>query len=368
MNRSDIDAVSTLTIDLGALKANFKLCQSISKARIGASVKANAYGLGADQIIPALAGAGCRDFFTATVEEAVAARRHGADRAVYVLGGYYMDAPDVHRAHNLIPILNSMDMIARWNDAARTSGERLPAVIHFDTGLNRLGLGAEETKTFLGAPEKFTSHLDLRMVMSHFAASDEKDHALNALQAARFADIARHFPATEKSMCNSSGLFRFPDAHYDLARCGYALYGGNPTPEMKNPMRPVVSLAARVLQVRRVKAGESIGYNATHRFETDSETVTVAVGHGDGFSRQGSDRAKLYWNGQPCPVRGRVSMDLVCVETGHLPPQTRPQVGDWLEILSPHQDIDALGEGLGTIGYEVLTCLGDRYKRTYIKD
>lgn len=366
MIRPDTAAVSTLTIDLNAVKANFKLCQSISKARIGASVKANAYGLGADQIIPALIEAGCRDFFTATLEEALAARRHSIDARVYVLGGYYTDNAADYQSNNLIPILNSIEMIARWNDAVQKVGVRLPAVIHFDTGLNRLGLSAEETKIFLAARDHMTSHIDLQMVMSHFAASDEKNHPLNALQATRFAGIARHFPGVPKSLCNSSGLFRFPEAHYDLVRCGYAFYGGNPTPETKNPLTPVVSAAARILQIRDIKAGDSIGYNATHHFAQDTQTATVAVGHGDGFSRNGSDRAKLYWNGQPCAVRGRVSMDLVCVEIGHLPGQ-KPAVGDWLEILGPHQDIDTLAPDLNTIGYEVLTCLGDRYQRTYIK-
>lgn len=327
----------------------------MSGAEVAGVLKADAYGTGVVPVFKTLLGEGCRRFFVATPDEA--AQLRGIDGAceILVLGGLYKGAEDFYIAHNITPILNCESDLERWKSAAVKAGKVLSCALHFDTGMNRLG--------FAPSAEINASGLDVRFIMTHFACSDEKDHSMNEAQAKTFAEIAKRWPDTPKSLCNSSGLFRNKDWHYDIVRPGFALYGGNPTPETNNPVRSVVSLNTRVLQTRNVRRGESAGYGATHVFEKDTRTATVALGYADGFLRSGSSRAKLYWNGAACPVVGRVSMDLVIVDIGHLPHP--PQEGEWMEVLGPHQDIDALAADLGTIGYEVLTSLGSRYARHY---
>lgn len=353
--KKPVTSPSVLTIDLGALADNYRLFKSMTDADVAGVIKADAYGTGAVPVFKALRKAGCGTFFVATPDEAIELRALDDSAQIMVLGGLYEGAEDFYAARGIIPVLNSVEESARWAKTAGTFGQKLPAVFHYDTGMNRLGMGPDDLPSILP--------FDLRLVMTHFAASDEKGHAMNERQAAAFARIAQAYPKTYKSLCNSSGLFRNKKWHYDLVRPGYALYGGNPTPETKNPMRRVVSLKTRILQTRDVKAGESAGYNATHIFHRNTRTATVALGYADGFLRGGSNRAKLYWGDHACPIVGRVSMDLIIVDIGHL--AEHPQAGEWLEVLGPHQGVDELARDCGTIGYEILTSLGARHARIY---
>lgn len=328
----------------------------MTKAKVAGILKANGYGTGASEAFQTLYRQGCRTFFVATPDEAIALTNEGqADAQIYVLGGLYRGAEDIYWRNGILPVLNSEDDVGRCETESKKRGRKLQAALHVDTAMNRLGVRADNLPN--------TANIDLTFLMSHFASSEDKDSTLNDAQAQRFAEVARQFPHTLKSLCNSSGLFRHKDWHYDLIRPGIALYGGNPLPEESNPVNPVVSLQVRVLQTRDVKKGESAGYNATHVFEHDTRCATVAMGYADGFPRDGSNNAKLFWRGQPCPIRGRVSMDLVIVETGHLLQQ--PQEGDWLEVLGKHQSVDQLAADCGTISYNILTALGPRYHRVY---
>lgn len=356
-------APARLTVSLSALTENYTLLCNQGRASVAPVLKADAYGLGAAQAFKALLKQGATQFFVATPAEGAELRALDNTADLFILGGFYEGADDAYLQGRLIPVLNSLEEIARWSALAKKTGRALPAAIHFDTGMNRLGLGAE-TERLLADPSLLEG-LDLKLIMSHFACSDEKDHVMNARQAAAFAKIAAAFPHIRKSLCNSSGIFRDKNWHYDLLRPGFALYGGNPTPEATNPMRRVVDLSVRILQTRCVKAGETAGYGATHIFQNDTTLATVALGYADGFHRAGSSRAKLYWNGQPCPIVGRVSMDLIIVDTGGLK-NGQPKTGDALEVLGPHQSIDELAADLGTIGYEIITSLGKRYERAYI--
>lgn len=346
---------SVLSIDLRAVAANYRQLQGMTGADVAGVIKADAYGCGAVPVFKALRKAGCGTFFVATPDEAIELREQDSGAQIMVLGGLYEGAEDFYAGRGIIPVLNSMDDCRRWAKTAGTFGQRLPAALHYDTGMNRLGLAAEDL------PE--TRAFDVRLVMSHFACSDEKAHAMNERQAAAFERIASAYPKTYKSLCNSSGIFRSKKWHYDLVRPGYALFGGNPTPEAKNPMKRVVSLKTRILQVREVKQGESAGYSATHVFHKPTRIATVALGYADGFARAGSNKAKLYWGDHPCPIVGRVSMDLIIVDIGHL--AEHPQAGEWLEVLGPHQGVDDLARDCGTIGYEILTSLGPRHMRVY---
>lgn len=353
-----------LKIDLSALKSNYKQFQSMTSAHVAGVVKANAYGIGLERVVRSLLDEGCRQFFVATVGEGLALRKINFNVPVGILGGILPGAESECLHANLTPVLNSLEMVHRWAAFAKTQGQKCQAILQFCTGMNRLGLGADEIET-LTADLSVLDGLDIQIVMSHFACADEKDHWLNQEQAKRFAEIAGRFPLVQKSLCNSSGLFRDKAWHYDLVRPGYALYGGNPTPETDNPVCPVVSLDVPILQIRNVKKGEVIGYGASHVFERDTQVATLAMGYADGFLRAHSGQAKLFWRGQACPVIGRVSMDVLSVDLGHLQGET-PNPGDMLEVIGPHQSIDDLAQSAGTIGYEVLTSLGTRYARLYV--
>lgn len=357
-------APALLQISRTNLAGNYNLIRNKTKAEVAGVIKADGYGTGIKQAFETLWNEGCRRFFVATPDEAATVRPFQSSAEIFVLGGFYRDAGEYYAAHNIIPVLGSLEEIDRWAAFAKTSGKKLPAAIHFDTGINRLGLGADETKKLI-ADKSPLDALDLKLIMSHFACSDESGHEMNARQARAFAQIAAAFPDTLKSLCNSSGIFRDAGWHYDVLRPGFALYGGNPTPETKNPMQPVVSLHVRILQTRDVKKGEAAGYGATHTFDRDTRTATVALGYADGIPRSGSNSARLFWNGHPCPIAGRISMDLTIVDIGGITGKA-PQQGDLLEILGTRQSVDDLANDCGTIGYEILTSLGSRYERTYL--
>jgi alanine racemase len=257
-------------------------------------------------------------------------------------------------AFNITPVLNSPEDIALW-------AWRAPSIVHIDTGMNRLGLGGSATEKFIEKAGDGAGHT----ILSHFASADLDDTPLTARQHAAFDAVARRLPKARRSLANSAGIFRDAAYHYDLVRPGMALYGLNPV-SGANPMRPVVSLAARILQTRDVRAGETCGYCATYAFPRDTATATLALGYADGIPRSLSNSGAFYIDGVACPIRGRVSMDLVIIEVGHL--KRRPQAGEYAEILGPHQDADTLAASAGTIGYEILTGLGPRYTRVYEED
>lgn len=357
-----------LTINLGAVTANHDLFRKTvgSTCDVAAVVKADAYGLGMVPVAQALHRHGTKRFFVATPGEAFALRAALPDAAIAVLGDGLPEAGRDFIESNIDPVLNSLHDIDLWSDLAAQTGKHLPAIIHVDTGMNRLGLSAKEADTLIRNPGRLES-LDVKIVMSHFACADEKDHPLTPVQYERFKAFAEHFPQAQKSLANSSGMFRSPDYHFDMVRPGIASYGGNPTPETTNPMKPVVTLEARILQIRQIEAGDTIGYSATHRFDQPAVTATVGLGYADGFHRAHSGKAHVYWRGVACPLVGRVSMDLVTVDISHLK-DNMPRPGDWFEVLGPHQDADQLAASAGTICYEVLTNLGKRYKRTYLSD
>ncbi len=355
-----------LTINLKAIAGNYRLFQEkIGEGRqVAGIVKANAYGLELEPVLNTLIKLNCPQFFVATLEEALHVRNINKTTPIAVLGGLFTGAEDTYIQRNITPVLNTPDDISRWQNKASRLHQKLPAMIHFDTGMNRLGLSPEEGKALIGTPETING-LNVQLVMTHFACADEENHPLTKKQAHDFANIAQHFPNAQKSLANSSGLFRSTRYHYDMVRPGIALYGGNPTPETENPVQHVVALNTRILQIRNCKKGESIGYGASHVLGEDTTTATVALGYADGFLRSNSNKATLYWNNQPCPVLGRVSMDLVSVGLSKIS-EKQPVQGDVLEVLGSNQNIDDLARTAGTISYEILTALGNRYHREYI--
>ncbi|MCB1651338.1 MAG: alanine racemase [Alphaproteobacteria bacterium] len=359
-----------LSIDLQALVQNYAfLRQRVGKTcAVATVVKADSYGCGMGRVAPALYSAGARVFFVASAEEGAALRTvlAGPSAEIYVLNGFFACDRAVFQDNALIPVLNSLEQIDAYRALAQRMSAVLPAALHFDTGMNRLGLEAREAAQITDSPA-LLERLDVRMVMSHFACADEPAHPMNAGQHAQFLHYAAHFPKALKSLANSSGIFASGDYHLDMVRPGMALYGLNPAPEQNNPMHGVVKLEVPVLQLRTAKKGQTCGYGATYRFENKTPLAVVGAGYADGVFRHLSNRGELFWQGYACPIRGRVSMDSVIVDLSAVPEDQRPHAGDMFEVIGPHQSADALAAKAGTIGYEILTALGPRYKRVYLE-
>ncbi|MGG5888650.1 alanine racemase [Falsiroseomonas sp. HC035] len=344
-----------LTVDLGAIVANWRDLGARHGAAVAGVVKADAYGLGAGPVARALRDAGCRHFFVAHLSEGMALRQAlGAGPDIIVLNGF---PPGADEDASLLPVLNSLGDAAAW-------AGRGPALLHLDTGMSRLGLDAAE-QAALAADPVLLAGLALRFVMTHLACADEPDHPLNTLQAARFAAAARMVaPGVPTSFANSSGLFLGPDFRSDLARPGCALYGINPTPGAPNPMRQVVTLEVPVLQIREIQAGDTVGYGASYTAPVTSRVATVAAGYADGYLRSLSGRSLALFQGRAVPLIGRVSMDLTTFDVTDFP-ELRP--GDRLMLVGGDANTpDDIAARCGTIGYEVLTSLGQRYHRAHV--
>ncbi len=358
-----------LTINLKALADNYKLLdnRSSSSVETGAAVKASAYGTGITEAAPALYEAGCRTFFVATLGEAAALHDLIPEATIAVLNGFDPSLKTDYKAGNFIPVLNALKDIEEYAAYSKSEGMKMPAFLHFDTGMNRLGLQKNETEKLI-QNKGILDTFEIKGIMSHFVASDEKGHPLNDQQFKTFKAITQNFQGVTASLCNSSGIFRSKEYHFDLTRPGVALYGANPTPETENPMYRVVNLDVPALQIRKAEAGDTAGYNATHRFEKEEMLVVVSLGYADGFLRSLSGKGKLFWKGYELPIRGRVSMDLTICSLANVPEDEYPTAGDHIEVLGENQSVDDLAKDAGTIGYEILTSLGPRYTRTYIRE
>lgn len=350
-----------LTIDLAALAQNYQSLKDKVEAAcaVGAVLKADAYGLGMARVAAILEHLSCPYYFVATAQEAVTLRGLTA-KPIAVLNGL-MGPAEEYLKHDIKPVLNSLREIEIWHNAAHKFG-RLGAIIHFDSGMNRLGLDSYEAQQLIAEPQRL-QNLDVEIIMTHMASADDRRAPQTAAQFEKFNEFAAAFPHAKKSVANSSAIFRSSQYHQDLARPGMALYGLNPTPERPNPMKPVVSLDARVLQVRRVRNGDKIGYGGATIMTYDGVLATISLGYADGLLRSGTNNINLFWQGEPCPIRGRVTMDTIVVDITGLKPAPLP--GDYLEVIGPHQSADDLAASCGTIGYEILTGLGARYQRIY---
>ncbi len=364
-----VSPAAELTIDLAALVANYRLLESrAANGAAAAAIKADAYGLGAAAAAPALFAAGCRHFFVALLGEAIALRPLVPEAAIHVLSGPLGGDEAEFIAHRVNPVLNSPQQIALWAGYCAAHGPA-PAVLHLDTGMARLGLSPAELDRLVADPAPLAA-FPIPIVMSHLACSDEPEHPLNGEQLARFrAGLARLLPLLPRrpivSFANSSGVFLGPDFHFDLLRPGAALYGINPTPKATNPMRQVVGLKARILQIRQIDAHQTVGYGAAHRSTRATRLATLGLGYADGMLRSLSQVGAAYVGGIRAPFVGRVSMDLITIDVGEVPAGLA-EAGAWVEILGPRQSADDLAAAAGTIGYEVLTSLGRRYQRRYL--
>ena len=367
-------AGAILTVDLDAIVSNYRLLRDrAGGARCAAVVKADAYGLGAGPVATALAVAGCRDFFVALLAEAVELRgilataapdAHIPDAHIYVLNGLFAGEEATYAAHGLIPILNTPDEIAAWRAFAAGAGTAQAAAIQIDTGMSRLGLEPADIEALCAADDGF-SGIDIRLAMSHLACAYDRGDPLNHRQRALFDAARARLPAAPASLANSSGIFLGTEFHYDLVRPGASLFGISPLKEIPNPMAQVIRLQGKILQVRDVDRGRTVGYGATHRATRKSRLATVGVGYADGYLRSLSNRGSGFIGNKRVPVVGRVSMDLITLDVTEIAePDARP--GALVDLICDHHTIDQLAAEAGTIGYEILTGLGARYHRRYI--
>lgn len=360
-------AGALLTIDLGAVADNWLTLKGMAAdgADCAAVLKANAYGLGAVPVAQALAAAGCRNFFVAHVDEGIALRRHlPAAANLFVLHGAPPGAEEACAANGLIPILNSLPQLRAWVALCGRWSRRLPAGVQVDSGMARAGMDAAELAELDAVPELLAA-FDLRLIMSHLACADEPESPMNREQLQAFNVLRARFPQVPASFANSSGVFLGKEWHFDLLRPGVALYGGNPTPGKPNPMKPVVRLRAKIMQMRAVPAGASVGYGRGHITAAPSRIATAGVGYADGFFRCLGGKAQAYWADTPLPIVGRVSMDMITVDVTTVP-EDLLYPGALIDLIGTHRTVDDLATEAGTISYEILTSLGNRYHRTYI--
>ena len=359
---------ATLTIDLNAISENWKtIARRVAPAECAAVVKANAYGLGVDQVAPALWRAGARTFFVAHLQEGIALRAMLPEAVIYVLNGLLPGSAFEFAAHELRPVLGSLPEIGEWSAQCRATGLDLPAALHVDTGMHRLGLSLEEAAHI--AQERATLRFTPSLVMSHLACADTPDHPLTPLQQQRFAQVAQHFSGIRASLANSAGTQLDASYHFDLVRPGILLYGGRAMDDTP-ALHPVARLEAPIIQVRTAIKGESVGYGASERLKRDSRLAVVHIGYADGlFRTAGSSDIRMgtevVLEGTRCPLVGRVSMDLATIDITDLPEGDIAR-GMAAVFLGSGIGVDDLAEKAGTISYEVLTSLGARYQRRYL--
>lgn len=370
-----LSASNRLTIDLGALADNWRAMKARSgKARAAAVLKANAYGLGIDRAAPALYAAGARDFFVANAEEGAELRPLVPDGRIYILAGMWPGNEALFFDNDLVPVINSEEQLAVFMAALSEHGDH-PCVLHVDTGMNRLGLSVEAAAALANDPARPASFSPV-LIMSHLACADDPKHPLNAYQLRRFREATAAFDGVDASLANSGGVFLGDDYHFDLTRPGIAVYGGEAVNDVANPMTPVVTAEARIIQIREVAAGGTASYGASARFDRDSRIATVAIGYADGYHRSVSgggvtlrqatpSGAFGFLHGRKVPHVGRVTMDLSLFDVTDLPASAvRP--GDYIELFGRNIAIDDVARAGGTIGYEMLTSLGHRYIRNYV--
>ncbi|MBS7703881.1 alanine racemase [Chelatococcus asaccharovorans] len=365
----EADAGALLTIDLSALVKNWHtLAGEAPEAECAAVIKADAYGIGLEPAASALSDAGCTTFFVAHLCEAERFRAVNSTATLYVLNGLLPGTAAHFAAIGARPVLGSREEIADWATYCAGIGKKLPAAIHIDTGMNRLGLRLESATKLVseaGLMEAFTPSL----VMSHLVSAETPGLPINAKQIKAFEAVRALFPGVPASLCNSSGIYLPERPHYDLLRPGYALYGGNPRPGRDNPMAPVVRLAARIIQIRTVPDAETVGYSGHWTAEGRRRIATVSLGYADGFLRSLSGTnlkpgGEAVVGGVRCPIAGRISMDLITLDISGLA-EDAVKRGDFATFIGDGISLDEVGTRAGSIGYEILTSLGHRFARRY---
>ena len=365
------EAGGILTVDLSAIEANWRaLGRRAMPSECAAVIKADAYGCGIEQVATRLSKAGCKTFFVADLAEARRLRAAAEEPAIYVLNGLLPGTAAAYADLRARPVIGSMQELAEWDAFTSANQWHGGAALHVDTGMNRLGISANEAAAL--APRIRSENHGITLLMSHLACSQVPDHPLNEKQISLFREVRILYRGIPSSIANSSGVFLGNSAHCDMVRPGVALYGVNPTPGHSNPMRPVIGLEAHIVQMRTIARGETVGYDAAWTAKHATRLAVVAVGYGDGYPRSASasDAAPggaAIVAGKRCPIAGRVSMDLLAIDITAVP-DGGVRRGDLATLIGDEIGVDAVALAAGNTGYEVLTSLGRRYHRVYRAD
>ena len=364
---SETEAGGVLTIDLAALQENWRrLGQQALPVECAAVVKADGYGCGIEQVGAALLKAGCKTFFVADLSEARRLRPAVQDAAIYVLDGVMPGSGPAFVEVGARPVIGSLLELAEWDRFTAGSNWQGNAAIHVDTGMNRLGMRVAEALAL--APRLQRENHGFMLLMSHLACADTPEHPLNEKQMKLFREIRVQFRGLSASLANSSGIFLGDGALCDMVRPGVALYGVNPTPGKPNPMLPVVGLQARIVQVRPVAKGETVGYGAAWTAKRAARIAILATGYADGYPRAASPDAaaggEAIVAGKRCRIAGRISMDLMAIDVTKVA-EGDARRGDYATLIGGEISVDDVARVSGTIGYEVLTRIGRRYHRVY---
>ncbi|APO67031.1 alanine racemase [Rhizobium gallicum] len=366
-----------LTVDLTALTENWRdMARRSKRARASAVVKADAYGMGIEDAGEALYIAGARDFFVATVDEGVTLRLYAPDARIFVLAGIWLGTERRFFENDLVPVISSEEQLAFWMAVLSEYGD-YPCALHVDTGFNRLGLHIDEALALADDVSRPASFAPV-LVMSHLACGDDPSSQMNKQQLESFRKVSAAYEGIESSLAASGGIFLGEDYHFDLTRPGIAIYGGEAVSGMANPMRPVATVEARVIQVRTVRAGESVSYGRALKLDRDSRLAIVSAGYADGYMRsQSSGGVPLrqvvpqggqgFFEGYTVPVAGRITMDLSIFDVTDLP-ENLIRAGDYIELFGRNIPVDDAARAAGTISYEMLASVGLRYERKYVSE
>ncbi|MCC8418000.1 MAG: alanine racemase [Rickettsia endosymbiont of Bryobia graminum] len=360
----------TLEIDLAKIRANYRIISELCQnSEVSAVVKANSYGLGANFIAPALETENCRNFFVTTIDEAIALRKvlTKKDSNIFVFNGVFYNDIQEFNNNNLIPIINNLQQLEIWQGYAKSYSKLLPCAIHIDTGMNRLGMSEKNLNYIIDNPE-LLSGLKLLYIISHLSESEIKESPYNLQQLLKFKHYLSFFPKIKASLANSSCVFLGKEYHFDLIRPGAALYGINPLGNsFENPMHNPVRLIAPIIQLQELLAEDYIGYNMTFKTTRKSLIATLPLGYADGYFRALSNNGEVFIDSYKCPVVGRVSMDLITIDVTDLPPG-QVFLGKEVEIIGNNCTPDKISNIINTISYEILTNIGNRYKKIYKND
>jgi alanine racemase len=354
-----------LTVRLDAVVDNYRLCQRlVGPAAVSGVVKADGYGLGADAVTRALAGAGCDTFFVARLEEGVSLRKVVPAARIFVLDGAAPDTVPALLSHRLTPVLNSLSEIAGWSAAAAATKTELECAIHIDTGMSRLGLPGDELSRLAADWRHRLEHLRVVLWVSHLACADDPAAKMNRTQLDRFKTALAMLPPAPASLASSGGVLLGKDYAFDMVRPGIGLYGGNVQHAAKNPFSVAAVLTGRVLQLRRIDRGETVGYGASFGAKRPTVIATVALGYADGLMRSIGNRGIAVIAGARAPLVGRVSMDLVTLDVTDVPPALLSTDAD-AEFFGDAISLEEVGEAAGTAAYEILTAIAPRVPRRY---
>ncbi|MBY0462138.1 MAG: alanine racemase [Alphaproteobacteria bacterium] len=363
---SAFNTYSLLTVHLDAIASNYRYLRGLVSPSICASVlKADSYGLGIEAIAPLLYNEGCRHFFVAYTNEAVALKSalSSVERNshIYVLNGPYLKGWQSYYHHNqFIPVLNDLEAVQEWQSYGKEIVEKMATVLHFDTGMKRLAIQFEDFSKLL---QSKPDHLDIRLIMSHLSCADEKTNPANLEQLSEVNSIKKQHPNLPISLASSGGIFLNPDYYFDMVRPGMALYGYNSVPEDANKLMPCVELEAMILQIQDVKTNEYVGYNRTFQTKSPSKLATLAIGYADGvpwaICNQGG---YVLIKDKKAPIVGRGSMDLISVDITDIP---NVSVGDWANLLGNEITLDHWAKAAKSSNYELLLKLGKRLRKIY---